>query len=134
MNLYYKLLYFYDLTSVNLTPGLHFLMIYHIYWRTSFHQVLLDMHHEQIRSEEHSTFNIPDEMFPLDPPFLGGGGSAFTLPSPPSHTKLESLHMTKCIAVVTELPYVSFVKEYLTQVSKVGVMVLLIILVIISNN
>ena len=69
--------------------------------------MLLDMYKEQLRCEKEPRFTHPDR-------FHSGPD---TLLSPSTvDPEVTSLHMTKCIAIVIELPYVDFVRDYLQQV------------------
>jgi hypothetical protein len=66
------------------------------------------MYKEQLRCEKEPRFAHPDSLHT----------GPETLNSPSSvDSHVTSLHMTKCIAIVIELPYVDFVKEYLLQVN-----------------
>ncbi|KAL5257606.1 hypothetical protein ACHWQZ_G012505 [Mnemiopsis leidyi] len=69
-------------------------------------QMLLDMYKEQLRCEKEPRFAHPDR-------FHSGPD---TLLSPSTvDPEVTSLYMTKCIAIVIELPYVDFVRDYLQQ-------------------
>ena len=73
--------------------------------------MLINMYAEQARCEK-------EPRFTEDTPEVVGGEDEPTLAPPPLLDDLISnLYMSKCIAMVIELPYVSFVKEYLQQVS-----------------
>ena len=69
--------------------------------------MLLNMYKEQLRCEKEPRFAHPD----------AAHSGPDTMLSPSSvNSQVTTLHMTKCIAIVIELPYVDFVREYLMQV------------------
>ena len=69
--------------------------------------MLLNMYKEQLRCEKEPRFAHPDA-FHSGPEIMMSPSSV--------DSELKALHMTKSIAIVIELPYVDFVKEYLLQV------------------